>query len=99
MTKGGSNLTKTATSGVVDAALNADAYLTERQFCDRYHVAPRTVQRWRVTGQGPLWVRVGPHKIAYRLSDVERWTRSRTYSNRADELSQACTLSPHGRPQ
>jgi hypothetical protein len=69
------------------AASSADAYLTERQYCDRYHVSPRTAQRWRVTGQGPPWVRVGPHKIVYRLSDVERWALARTYSHRADELS------------
>ncbi|MGD0764197.1 MAG: hypothetical protein ABR929_13590 [Roseiarcus sp.] len=54
------------------AASSADAYLTERQYCDRYHVSSRTAQRWRVTGQGPPWVRLGPHKIVYRLSHVER---------------------------
>ena len=72
---------------------SANAYLTERQYCDRYHISPRTAQRWRVTGQGPPWVRLGPHKIVYRLSDVERWSLARTYSHRADELSRISGLA------
>ena len=72
-------------AGFVDLA--ADAYLTEFQFCDRCHVSPRTAQRWRSNGQGPLWIRMGPIKVAYRLSDVERWASARTFRHRADELS------------
>jgi len=64
-----------------------DAYLTERQFCARYRVSPRTAQRWRVTGDGPPFVRLGPHKIVYRLSDAETWAAGRTFAHRADELS------------
>jgi hypothetical protein len=64
-----------------------DAYLTEAQFCKKYHVAPRTVQRWRVTGDGPPFVRLGPHKIVYRVSDTEAWAATRTFTHRADELS------------
>jgi hypothetical protein len=66
---------------------NADAYLTERQFCDRYQASPRTAQRWRVTGDGPPFVRLGRHKIAHRLSDAEAWANDRTYAHRADELA------------
>lgn len=62
------------------------AYLTERQFCDRYNISPRTAQRWRQNGEGPLWVRKGPRLIAYRLSDCEAWARARTYAHRAAEL-------------
>jgi hypothetical protein len=64
-----------------------DAYVTEAQFCKIYHVAPRTAQRWRVTGDGPPFVRVGPHKIVYRFSDTEAWAAARTFTHRADELS------------
>ena len=64
-----------------------DTYLTERQFCERYRVSARTAQRWRVTGDGPPFVRLGPHKIVYRLSDAETWAARRTFAHRADELS------------
>jgi hypothetical protein len=64
-----------------------DRYLTEEEFCKRYHVAARTAQRWRVTGDGPHWVRLGLRKIAYRLADCEKWTADRTFVHRADELA------------
>jgi hypothetical protein len=64
-----------------------ETYLTEGEFCERYHVAPRTAQRWRVTGDGPKWVRLGLRKIGYRLSDCEAWAADRTFKHRADELA------------
>ncbi|HEY0200830.1 MAG TPA: DNA-binding protein [Burkholderiaceae bacterium] len=64
----------------------SETYLTERQFSDRYHVAPRTLQRWRVTGEGPRFVRLGVRRIAYRLSDAEAWAGQHVYVSRADEL-------------
>jgi hypothetical protein len=70
---------------------DGDAYLTERQFCGRYRVSARTAQRWRVTGDGPPFVRLGPHKIVYRLSDAEAWAAGRTFAHRADELSRTAS--------
>ncbi len=64
-----------------------EVYLTERDFADRFHVAPRTLQRWRNTGEGPQFVRLGARRVAYRLSDVETWATSRVFTSRADELS------------
>jgi hypothetical protein len=62
-------------------------FLDEPGFCARYHVAPRTAQRWRVEGGGPAWVRCGPRRVLYRLADCEAWVASRTYASRAAELS------------
>ncbi len=64
-----------------------DRYLTEDEFCARYHIAPRTAQRWRITGAGPKWVRIGPRRICYRLSDSEAWAQASTFAHRADELA------------
>lgn len=63
------------------------AYLTEKEFCERYHVKPRTAQRWRCSGQGPSFVRLGPRRVVYRLSDCEAWAAARTYQHRAAELA------------
>jgi hypothetical protein len=38
---------------------NPEIYLTEAEFAGRYHLGRRTVQRWRQSGQGPVWVRLG----------------------------------------
>ena len=35
-----------------------------------------TVKRWRKTGTGPKYIRVGKH-VRYRLADVEAWEKSR----------------------
>ena len=65
-----------------------ELYLTEQEFSERYHVSRRTAQRWRVTGDGPRFVRLGLRKIGYRLSDCERWAADSTFSSRAEELSE-----------
>jgi hypothetical protein len=64
-------------------------YLTPSEFCERYHVATRTADRWRVTGDGPKWVRTGRRKVLYRVADCEAWAISHTFSHRADELSRS----------
>ena len=66
-----------------------DVYLTEQEFSDRYHVSPRTAQRWRYVGEGgPKWVRLGMRRVGYRLSDCEAWAASRTFTSRAAEIEQ-----------
>jgi len=64
-------------------------YLTPLEFCDCYHVTPRTAERWRVSGDGPPFVRVGPRKILYRLEDCEAWASLRTFDHRADEYARS----------
>ena len=40
-----------------------NVYLSEIEFADRYlNGARRTAQRWRVTGEGPPFVRFGPRQ-------------------------------------
>jgi predicted DNA-binding transcriptional regulator AlpA len=67
----------------------SDTYLTEEEFSNRFHVSGRTAQRWRVTGDGPKWVRIGLRRVAYRLSDCEEWAAERTFQHRAAEMAQA----------
>ncbi|MGI4943471.1 MAG: helix-turn-helix transcriptional regulator [Janthinobacterium lividum] len=66
-----------------------DVYLTEKEFCARYHICARTAQTWRYSGEGgPKWCRLGARRVAYRLSDCEAWAAGRTYTSRAAELAQ-----------
>jgi len=64
-------------------------YLTEREFTTRYHIGKRTAQRWRVSGEGPRWVRLGPRRVVYRADDCEAWAAARTFEHRAAELRAA----------
>jgi predicted DNA-binding transcriptional regulator AlpA len=68
-----------------------ELFLTERELSNRFKIPARTAQRWRSTGDGPPFVRLGPRRVAYRLSDVERWATSRTFTSRAAELTQRAT--------
>jgi len=69
-----------------------ETYLTEEQFVRRYQVGRRTAQRWRRTGQGPVWIRWGPRAVRYRVADIERWAVNRTFRHRADELAHQTDL-------
>ena len=64
-----------------------DEYITEQGLHERYLIPPRSAQRWRSTGDGPRWIRLGQRRILYRVSDVEEWLKERTYRHRADELT------------
>jgi hypothetical protein len=70
---------------------NTETYLTEQEFAARYHLGRRTVQRWRRSGDGPVWVRLGERRVLYRLSDCERWALAHTYRHRADELARGAS--------
>ena len=64
-----------------------EVYLTENEFSERFNIPRRTAERWCRSGDGPPYVRLGPRRIAYRLSDCEAWAAARTYPHRAAELA------------
>ncbi len=41
------------------------------------NVSPRSIERWRTTGEGPAFVKVG-RRVLYRQSAVERWLDQKT---------------------
>ena len=64
--------------------------MTSEETSELTHVKAGTLRYWRSTGQGPAWFRLGPRKIAYRRSDVERWMREqfdRSYTDPASANS------------
>ena len=69
-------------------------YLDEASFAQRYHIGRRTAQRWRNTGEGPPFVRLGPRRVVYRISDCEAWAASRTYVHRTAELARVSEQTP-----
>ena len=62
-------------------------YVDEDGLYERYLIPPRTAQRWRASGHGPAFVRLGKRRVVYRVADVERWLAERTFSSLADEVS------------
>ena len=46
--------------------------LTPEELFERWNVPLATLSRWRWTGKGPKFMRLGKH-IVYRLQDIERF--------------------------
>ena len=47
-------------------------YLTSDQVAERYGMHPASVRRWRITGEGPPFIKLGG-MVRYRRSDLERY--------------------------
>lgn len=46
------------------------AHLSQVQLARRWHLSPRTLERWRCYGSGPAFLKLGG-RVVYRLDDVE----------------------------
>jgi predicted site-specific integrase-resolvase len=51
------------------------AHLNQVQLARRWHLSPRTLERWRSQGEGPAFLKLGG-RIVYRLDDVEEFERA-----------------------
>jgi hypothetical protein len=63
------------------------SYLTEAEFSARFKIPQRTLQRWRSSGDGPPFTRIGPRQVRYRIDAAEAWAAARTFTHRAAELA------------
>ncbi|MBX3022001.1 MAG: helix-turn-helix domain-containing protein [Bdellovibrionales bacterium] len=48
-------------------------YMTEGQVARRIGIKQRTLQAWRLKGDGPKAVRLSERMIRYKKSEVDRW--------------------------
>ena len=49
-------------------------HLNQINLADRWNISHRTLERWRWTGEGPQFVKLGG-RVVYRLEDVEAFER------------------------
>ena len=47
--------------------------LTEKEVAKITGFSVRTLQKWRLTGEGPQFVRVSARAIRYRRCDIDAW--------------------------
>jgi predicted site-specific integrase-resolvase len=52
------------------------AHLTQAELATRWRITTRTLDRWRVDGRGPAWMRLNS-RILYRAEDVLAFERVR----------------------
>ena len=50
----------------------AITHLNQVELAARLKISPRTLERWRWTGEGPAFLKIGG-RVVYRLEDVEAY--------------------------
>ena len=60
--------------------------LTTRQAAERLGLSPRTLERYRVTGDGPEFVKMG-HAVRYVAGKLNEWIEARTRRSTSDDGS------------
>jgi hypothetical protein len=48
----------------------------QAQLAKRWHISPRTLERWRWQNDGPSYIKIGG-RVCYRLEDVEAYEEAR----------------------
>jgi len=59
-------------------------YLDTRAAAAHLGLSPRTLDRYRVSGEGPEFYKLGT-RVRYRLADLEAWTESRRRRSTSDD--------------
>jgi predicted DNA-binding transcriptional regulator AlpA len=61
--------------------------LSQRQAADFLCLSQRTLERWRVTGTGPAYAKLG-RRVAYRQADIEAWITAHVRSSTSEPQQQ-----------
>ena len=58
-------------------------FLTQAEAAKVLPLSGRTLERHRVAGTGPKFVKAG-HRVLYRCTDMEAWAAERTFASTAE---------------
>ena len=64
--------------------LNETEYLTAREAAAHLGLSTRTLDRYRVTGEGPVFLRFGGG-VRYLREDLDEWARTRRRRSTSDD--------------
>ena len=67
-------------------------YLRPDELAGRWGISPKTLARWRWTGEGPRFLKVSG-KVLYRLEDIEAFEAAHIRS-RTDERATPAAVQP-----
>jgi len=73
----------------------APHYLHTRAAGDFLGLSPRTLEKFRVTGGGPAYRKLG-RRVVYAAADLERWAEARTRTSTSDPGQVARWSARHG---
>lgn len=70
-------------------------HLSQVELAQRWTISPRTLERWRWTGEGPVFLKLGG-RVVYRLQDVEAYELDNRCASTASQLPMQPTgCRPH----
>ena len=77
--------------------MSAEILLTVEEAATRLKISKHTLNRWRVTGEGPPFVKYGPRLVRYAERVLDEWAGKRTHgstSGKVDEelLGRGCKI-------
>jgi predicted DNA-binding transcriptional regulator AlpA len=55
-------------------------YLTQREVAALLRISPRTLERHRFNGTGPVYIKLG-RKVVYRREAIEAWAAANTFTS------------------
>lgn len=64
--------------------LASQRLLSERDAANVLGLSPRTLQDYRLDGNGPPFVRVSPRTIRYSAADLSDWLAERTFTSTSE---------------
>ena len=63
---------------------NASSYMSTREAAAFLGLSPRTLDRYRVSGEGPVFHKFGS-SVRYGRTDLESWAQARRRSSTSDD--------------
>jgi predicted site-specific integrase-resolvase len=67
-------------------------HLNAEHLARRWALSPRTLERWRGSGRGPKFLKLGG-RIVYRLDDIYEYEEERLQERTAGNRKRACAAS------
>ncbi|MCE8538174.1 helix-turn-helix domain-containing protein [Ruegeria pomeroyi] len=59
--------------------------LNQVELAARLKISPRTLERWRWTGEGPAFLKIGG-RVIYRLEDVEAFENAQRFESTSQHM-------------
>ena len=64
--------------------MSADILLTVEEAASRLKLSKHTLNRWRVTGEGPPFVKYGPRLVRYIDRVLDEWAAKRVHGSTSE---------------
>ncbi len=61
--------------------MTENTLLTVEDAAAHLKISKHTLNRWRVTGEGPPFIKYGPRLVRYLITALDGWAQERIFAN------------------